>query len=141
VDREGPVPCQVPLSQQGEVRHSPAYTIEKLPPTTINGVPVLGHRITRVFSSGADDNKHEFTQTTEFWISPDLGVLVREVLDDPRTGKIITELSEVRRDTPDPALFKMPEGYEIWTPPPPTPSLIDDIMKSVKPVLPQPPTK
>jgi hypothetical protein len=143
-DKEGPAPCWVPTSQQESVKHflGSGVTLEKLPPTTINGVPVLGNRITRMFSSGADGNKHEFTQMTEFWISPDLGVLVRHVLDDPRMGsKIITELSDVQRATPDPALFKVPKGYDMRTIPPPAPTPIDEMMKSMKPVLPEPPPK
>jgi hypothetical protein len=143
-DKEGPATCWPPASQQEGVKHFPGSgtTVEKLPPTTINGVPVLGDRITRVFSSGADGNKHEFTSTDEFWISPDLGVLVRHVLDNPRMGgKIITELSDVQRATPDPALFKAPKGYDMLTVPPPVPTPIDEVMKSIKPVLPQPLSK
>lgn len=136
-DKEEAAPCWVPASQQESVKHFPgsASTVEKLPPTTINGVPVLGDRITRVFSSGGDGNKHEFTQMTEFWISPDLGVLVRHVLDDPRMGgKIITELSDVQRATSDPSLFKVPKGYDLRTVPPPAP--IDEIMNGIKPAIP-----
>lgn len=143
-DREGPASCWVPASQHKEGKHFPglAVTVEKLPPTTINGVQVLGDRITREFSSGGDGNKREFTQTSEFWISPDLGVLVRHVVDDPRRGgKIITELFDVQRATPDPVLFKVPKGYEMRTVPPPASTPIDEIMKSIKPVLPEPPSE
>jgi len=140
-DKEGPARCWVPAPQQEAVKRFPGYTVEKLPPTTTNGLPVLGNRITRVFASGADGDKHEFTQTTEFWMSPDLGVLVRHVLDDPRMGRVITELSDVQRAPPDPALFKIPEGYQMRIDPLPAPSPIDEIMKSIKPVLPAPPSK
>ena len=143
-EKEGPPSCWVPSSQQDEVKHFPGLvvTVEKLPPTTINGVHVLGDRITRVFSSNGDGNKGGFTQTTEFWISPDLGILVRHVMDDQRMdGKIITELSDVQRATPDPTLFKVPSGYEMRVVPPPAPTPTDEIMKSIKPVFPEPPSK
>ena len=42
------------------------------------------------------------------WISPDLGIVMRHIIDDPRTPKVIVELSDVKRDVPDPALFQVP---------------------------------
>jgi hypothetical protein len=39
------------------------------------------------------------------WISPDLGVLMGHMVDDPRIGKMVTELSDIERSVPDPALF------------------------------------
>jgi hypothetical protein len=116
-DKEGPAACWVPVSQQEAVKHFPGSgtTVEKLPPTTINGVPVQGNRNTRVISSGTDGNKHAFISTNEFWISPDLGALVRHVLDDPRMGvKIITELSDVQRSlSQDPTERTVPE-HDCW---------------------------
>ncbi len=112
-----------------------------LPPDTINGITVLGDRKTTLTPAGAHDNKSEIKTTSEFWISPDLGVIVRHVSDFPNIGKFSTELSDVKRSVPDPGLFKVPEGYEMRVDPPPPPSVLDQIMRDAKPVLPQAPSK
>jgi hypothetical protein len=140
---EAPASCWKPVEQVETVPHVPGSntTVEKMPPTTISGLRVLGNRNTKVIPAGAQGNDHDYTLMHEFWISPDLGVVVRRVIDDPRVGKITTELSDVRRSDPDPAFFKVPEGYEIRDDPPPAPSLLDEIMRDAKPVLPEPPPK
>ncbi|MGA2415726.1 MAG: hypothetical protein ABSF59_14840 [Candidatus Sulfotelmatobacter sp.] len=68
---------------------------------------------------------------------------MRSVFDDPPAGKTITELSDLQRTTPNPSLFKIPCEYEmrIESFPTPAPSPIDEIMKSIKPILPAPPSK
>ena len=111
-------------------------TIEILPPDTINGILVRGDRQTTLTPAGAHDNKDEIKMTHESWISPDLGVLVRHTIDSPRTGKFVSELSDIKRSVPDPALFKVPDGYEMRVDPPPPPSVLDEIMRDIKPVLP-----
>jgi hypothetical protein len=140
---EGPASCWKPVEQVETVRHVPGSnaTVEKLPPTTISGLPVLGNRNTFVIPAGTHSNDREITVRHEFWISPDLGVIVRHVIDDPRVGKITTELSDIKRSVPDPALFKVPEGYQMRDEPPPVASVLDGIMQGWKPVLPQPPPK
>lgn len=144
---EAPAPCWAApvLPKENTARHDPVSgtttTIESLPPDTINGIPVLGDRKTTLIPAGAHGNQSEIKATTEFWISPDLGVIVRRVSDDPSIGRFITELSDIKRSVPDPALFKVPDGYEMRVDPPPAPSLLDEIMRDAKPVLPQPPSK
>jgi hypothetical protein len=115
-------------------------TTEILPPETISGLPVLGNRTTTLIPVGAHDKKGEIkVMTREFWISPDLGVIVRHTTDSPDTGKFVSELSDIKRSVPDPALFKVPDGYEMRVDPPPPPSALDEITREIKPVLPQPP--
>jgi hypothetical protein len=146
-DLESPARCWATpvLSKENTVRHDPVSgtttTVEMLPPDTINGIAVLGDRQTTLTPAGGHDNKGEIKMTHESWISPDLGVMVRHTIDSPRTGKIITELSDIKRSVPDPALFKVPDGYEMRVDPPPPPSVLDEIMRDIKPVLPPPPSK
>jgi hypothetical protein len=47
------------------------------------------------------------------------GVLVREVIDDPRFGKRSEELQDFYLGEPTPDLFQLPEGYKIVTKKPP----------------------
>jgi hypothetical protein len=51
--------------------------------------------------------------TSETWTSPDLKITVRQITDDPRSGKVTTELTNITRTDPDPALFQAPEGYTV----------------------------
>jgi hypothetical protein len=41
------------------------------------------------------------------------GLLMREVVDNPRLGKRSEELQDFRQGNPDPDLFQPPEGYTI----------------------------
>jgi hypothetical protein len=49
----------------------------------------------------------------ETWTAPDLKIIVYTTDDDPRTGSRTTELINLDRAEPDPALFQVPEGYTI----------------------------
>jgi hypothetical protein len=49
----------------------------------------------------------------ETWTSAELKTTVRQMSSDPRTGTVTTELSNVDRSEPDPALFKPPAGLKV----------------------------
>ena len=139
-EHEGPASCPVPPGFQ--VKHNPGdFTMEILPPTTINGIPVAHNRNSKVVPAGKDGNDHEFTIAREWWISSELGVIMRHTIEDPRTGKIVTELSDVSRAVPEPALFQVPEGYDIREVPRPVPTPLDQILGDTKPVIPAPPCR
>jgi len=139
-EQDGPASCPRPPTPQ--IKHNPGdFTQELLPPTTINGIPVAHNRNFKVLPAGTYGIDHEFTIANEWWISPELGVIMRHTIDDPRSPKIIVELSDVKRVVPDPALFQAPEGYEMRESPPPVPSVLDKIMQDAKPSLPSPPAK
>jgi len=89
------------------------YRSESLPPTTIEGLYVEGSRNTRTTPAGYDGNNKDIVLTTENWTSPDLRVTLRQITDDPRSGKTTIELSDIQQTVPAPTLFKAPEGYEI----------------------------
>jgi hypothetical protein len=139
-EHEGPASCAAPPAPQVK-RNPDDFTLEILPPTTINGIPVAHNRNTKVMPADTHGNDHEFTVSHEWWISPELGVIMRHTIDDPRMGKIVTELSDVNRAIPDPGLFQVPEGYEIRDVPPPTPTVLDQILLDTKPVIPPPPSR
>jgi hypothetical protein len=86
---------------------------EALSQDTIAGLEVSGTRTTRVIPAGSIDNDRDFTVSSETWTSPELKIAVRQITDDPRTGKVTTELTNVDRSEPDPALFKPPAGYRL----------------------------
>ena len=106
-----PAPAATPTPQPNR-RYYP-YTQQSLPPTTIDDLYVEGYRYTRTTPAGYDGNDHDITATTEYWTSPDLGLMMRRISDDPRSGKSTTDITDLQRTTPDPSLFKAPAGYEV----------------------------
>lgn len=86
---------------------------EKLPASIIGRLHVVGVRKTWIIPDVDTVNDHEITLTSETWISPELKIIVRQVTNDPRFGKVITELTNVDRSNPDPALFHPPEGFTV----------------------------
>lgn len=106
-----PVPAATPAPQPNR-RYYP-YSQQSLPPTTIDDLYVEGYRTTRTIPAGYDGNDHDITSTTEYWTSPDLGLMVRRIMDDPRSGKSTSDITDLKQAPPDPALFKAPAGYEV----------------------------
>jgi hypothetical protein len=80
---------------------------------TINSVEAKGTRRTLTYPAGSVGNDQPLSVTQETWISRDLKVVVLQIDDDPRTGTRTTELTEIERGEPDPALFQPPEGYTV----------------------------
>lgn len=83
---------------------------ESLGDSTIEGIRVKGCRITRTFRGRPDSNQTE-TSITVIWTSPELQIdlLTEEHLSDGTER--VTKLSNIVREEPDPALFRIPEGY------------------------------
>lgn len=88
---------------------------EKLGTTTIQGVEARGVRFTTTIAAGEMGNDQPIVSTNEVWSAPQFGLTVREVTDDPRTGKTTRELVSLTKGEPDPSLFEPPEGYEVVT--------------------------
>ncbi len=86
---------------------------ETLSSETIAGLEVAGTRATQVIAAGTVDNDRDFTVVSETWTSAELKTTVRQMSSDPRTGTVTTELSNVDRSEPDPALFKPPAGMRV----------------------------
>ena len=63
--------------------------------------------------AGADGNDASLVRTIETWNARSIGLIVRTVSDDPRTGKRTKDLVELNQGEPEPAAFQPPEGYEI----------------------------
>jgi hypothetical protein len=107
-----PVPRSVTLPDIGH-QGSQNVSSEDLPADTIAGLYVTGVRITTIIPAGTAGNERDITVTSETWTSPDLKITVRQISDDPRSAKVTTELTDITRTDPDPALFQAPEGYSV----------------------------
>ncbi len=86
---------------------------EELGTETIAGVSATGTRRTRVIPEGKEGNSKPLTIVDETWTSPELRLTVRQIHDDPRTGRHTLEVTELDRGEPDPALFQPPADYTI----------------------------
>jgi hypothetical protein len=91
----------------------PERKTEKLGGKTIAGVYAEGTRITVTYPVGFFGNDKPIITFHETWMSSDLKLVVLSVDDDPRTGTRITEVTNLDRGEPNPALFQVPEGYTI----------------------------
>jgi hypothetical protein len=86
---------------------------EELGADAIDGVRVEGKRTTTTIATGKIGNDRPLVITHEEWYSPDLKVVVKSVDEDPRTGERTMVLEGLTVGDPDPALFKVPEGYQV----------------------------
>jgi hypothetical protein len=103
----------VPVAQSSvPSRDAASIHTETLSTDTIASLEVTGTRTTQVVPAGTIGNDRDFTVTSETWVSPELKVTVRQLTSDPRTGTVTTELTNIDRSDPDPALFKPPAGYK-----------------------------
>lgn len=93
-------------------------TSENIGTESIQGVEARGRRYTTTIPTGAAGNDAPLVSTSEVWTALAVGLnglLVRDIRDDPRSGKTARELTSLSQGDPDPTIFQPPEGYEIVT--------------------------
>jgi len=91
----------------------PKQQTEQLGTKNINGLEARGMRTTRIIPVGQMGNDQPLVITHEHWFSQELGIIVLQIDDDPRTGTRTEEVTDVEQGEPDPALFQAPEGYTV----------------------------
>jgi hypothetical protein len=95
---------------------TPEPVMEDLGSETILGLEARGSRTTWTTPAGMIGNDAPLTRTIEMWsaIAPGLqGLLVRQLVDDPQSGKMDKELVNLNQSEPDASVFQPPAGYEI----------------------------
>jgi hypothetical protein len=93
---------------------STEITTEDLGTETIFGLEASGTRTTFTTPTGAIGNDAPLVRTTEVWKAKSLeSLLVRSVINDPRSGKQTTELVELNQSEPDPTVFQPPADYKV----------------------------
>lgn len=90
----------------------PAPRYEPLGSRIIEGIAAKGRRATTVYRAGSVGNDRPITSITETWYSPDLKGDILSRSFDVR-GERTTQLRNIRRGEPDPALFQVPSDYKI----------------------------
>ena len=90
---------------------------EKLGTREFAGVNAWGRRTIHTFPAGTFGSAESFESVDECWFEERLGVDVLRRRSDPRSGEQVTELINLTRGEPDPAMFQPPSGYSREAPP------------------------
>lgn len=86
---------------------------ENLGTQEIEGLTVLGTKITRTIPAGKVGNNEPILVVTERWKSPELHEIVLEETDDPQNGHHSMKFVNIDRTEPDPSLFQIPPDYKV----------------------------
>src|SRR5580700_248546 len=87
---------------------------ERLGGKTIDGVYAEGRRETRFRPSGTVTlgNDKPIVSVRDQWVAQDLKILLASTLDDPRHREV-TQVTNLDRSEPDPALFQIPIDFKV----------------------------
>ena len=90
-------------------------TTKDLGVETIGGVEAHGLKTTFTIPAGEAGNSEPLVSTHEVWESVSIrpSLTVRQIDDDPRSGKTTREMTDFSRREPEAASFQPPRGYEI----------------------------
>ena len=111
---EGFQPAEAGLRTPGGPQNrSRAPGEESLGTREIAGVKTEGTREITTIPMGTIGNDSPILARREFWYSPQLGLNILSIREDPRFGTQKFELSDVVLGEPDPKLFSPPEGSKI----------------------------
>jgi len=80
---------------------------------SISGMDAHGTRETTTLLPGTMGNDRPYVTTREYWNSPQIGVNLLSIVEGPRIGKQTFTLSDLSLSEPDPALFQLPQGYQV----------------------------
>ncbi|MGH9472278.1 MAG: hypothetical protein ACRD1M_06010 [Terriglobales bacterium] len=95
------------------LQNRPVTTTTSLGTQEVDGVSATGTRMTEVYAAGAVGNRDPLTVVRETWRSPDLGMMLKTVNNDPRKGVTTTEFQDLQVGEPSPDLFAIPAGYTV----------------------------
>jgi hypothetical protein len=87
---------------------------ESLGTRTINGVVTFGTRVTLTYPPGTERGNDKTTSTVnEAWVSPQLGAAVLMQNSGAMVPTFTDRLINIKYAEPDPALFRIPNGYHV----------------------------
>jgi hypothetical protein len=94
------------------------WTVEQLPMRVIAGYPAQGRRFRRTIPAESTGTGQPVTTVEDVWVSNELGVILEQTFDDPRTGTSTKTVTELEKTVPDPTLFTIPIDYAMQKPTP-----------------------
>ena len=86
---------------------------ETLAAQSMHGTIASGTRVTHTIPAGTIGNSQAIETVRETWMADDLKVPLMTKVSDPRMGTTVTELTNINRSQPDPALFQIPADYTV----------------------------
>jgi hypothetical protein len=86
---------------------------ESLGTNIVDDLKAVGTRETITINPGVVGNNQPLVITREFWYSPDLQVNLSVTRKDPRIGTQILQLVDLSTAEPDPAQFRVPDGFVV----------------------------
>lgn len=102
----------VEINKAGPDSSNPPAT-ENLGDQTINGIHATGSRVTTTIPAGKMGNEKPIIVTSERWYSPELQATIMTKHDDPWSGELKMEFTNVNTVEPDASLFTVPSDYKI----------------------------
>jgi hypothetical protein len=89
------------------------WIVEPLPTRVIAGHSAQGQRFRRTIPAESTGTGQPVTTVDDVWTSDELGVVLEETFDDPRTGRTTKTVTELEKAVPDPSLFTIPSDYSV----------------------------
>jgi hypothetical protein len=102
-----------PTPPAGSPANRPGLASEKLGSQILNGLDLIGTRETQTISPRFAGSDRPIVVVKEFWYSPQLGLNVLTTRDDPRSGKEVFTVTDIRWGEPDPSLFALPANARV----------------------------
>jgi hypothetical protein len=97
----------------GPLVNRPGFVSENLGSQILSGVDVVGTRETQTLNPLATGSDHPITIVKEFWYSKQLGLNVSTTRNDPRSGKEVFTVTDIRQGEPDASLFALPASFRV----------------------------
>ena len=108
------LPPSVPPPAAGTVAsRSGSFVVENLGSRTLNGLELIGTRETQTMNPLVTGTDRPLVVVKEFWYSRQLGVNVLTTRNDPRSGKEVFTVTDIRLGEPDASLFALPADARI----------------------------
>jgi len=108
------LPPSVPPPAAGTVAsRSGSFVTENLGSRTLNGLELIGTRETQTMNPLVTGTDRPLVVVKEFWYSRQLGVNVLTTRNDPRSGKEVFTVTDIRLGEPDASLFALPTNASV----------------------------
>jgi hypothetical protein len=91
----------------------PRHTMQTLSSRELEGLTVTGTRFTNIIEAQQEGNDKPITTSLEEWYSGDLKLTLLSIRDDPRNGKMVDKVFNIHTNEPEPAVFRIPDGYTV----------------------------
>ena len=80
---------------------------------TLDGLELIGTRETQTVAAAVTGTNRPMVVVKEFWYSPRLGINVLTDRTDPRSGKEVFTVTDIRLSEPSSSLFALPASFRI----------------------------